>query len=231
MIGPLITQLLATIVLWGISGLAALTIGVVLAVGSQSTTALVRRGAEGAMLVTRGVPTSLLVVAAGLAALPHPVPAWLPNPFPGTSPAMALLAWAVVVALAFGSAGHLAVIIRTGYLSLGAGRLAQLRVLALPGRHRLWVVGRESAVASLAPVGARMVHHLHNTAFAALFPVVELFGWVQQQSYETFEVTRYAAIGAALYIGLSVLIWAATRALEARIGARPRRVPWLVNRP
>jgi ABC-type arginine/histidine transport system permease subunit len=67
-----------------------------------------------------------------------------------------------------------------------------------------------------------MVHHLHNTAFAALFPVVDLFGWIQQGAYETFEVTRYVAIGAAAYIVLSLLIWGGARLLEYRLGSPNR---------
>jgi ABC-type amino acid transport system permease subunit len=220
MIAGLATQLLATIVLWGASAFLALAIGVTMAAGSISRSRVFCAPSDGFILLTRGVPTSLLVVAAGLAALPYRPPTWLPNPFPGTSPGMALLAWAVTVALALGSAGHLAIIFRTGYRSLGATRLTQITVLGLPSGQRIALVARESAAASLAPTGARMVHHLHNTAFAALFPVADLFGWVQQRAYETFEVTRYAAIGAATYIVLSLLIWAATRALEHRLGAR-----------
>jgi ABC-type amino acid transport system permease subunit len=217
MAANLATQASATVVLWAISGTAALSLAVVLSLGSLAGAATWRRMADAAILLSRGVPTSLLVITAGLAALPHQPPDWLPNPFPGTSPGMSLLAWAVTIALAIGSAGHLAVIFRSGYRSLGAARLAQLTVLAIPTRHRIPAVAREAAAASLAPTGARMVHHLHNTAFAALFPVADLFGWIQQRSYETFEVTRYAAAGAAVYIVLSLVIWAATDGLERRL--------------
>jgi ABC-type arginine/histidine transport system permease subunit len=81
---------------------------------------------------------------------------------------------------------------------------------------------RESAGASSAPVGARLVHHLHNTAFAALFPVADFFGWVQQRANETFEVSRYAAVGIGVYVVLSALIWAAFRGLEQWLGV-PRQ--------
>lgn len=225
MAAQLATQVWATVVLWAISGGAALSLAATLAMGSLSNSVLSRRVADAVILVSRGIPTSLLVIAAGLAALPHQPPGWLPNPFPGTSPGMTLLAWAVTMALALGSAGHLAVIFRSGYRSLGTARLTQLTVLAMPARHRLPAVAREAAAASLAPAGTRMVHHLHNTAFAALFPVADLFGWIQQRSYETFEVTRYVATGAAIYIVLSLLIWLATQGLERRIrgvGASPR---------
>jgi ABC-type amino acid transport system permease subunit len=225
MSGSLFTPLLGSVVIWAISGSLALVFATALAVGSIGRSRPVRAAADTVILLTRGIPTSLLIIAAGLAALPHRPPGWLPDPFPGTSPGMTLLAWAVTVALAVGSAGHLAVIFRTGYHSLGEIRLDQLAVLAVPPTQRLRLIARESAAASLAPTGARMVHHLHNTAFAALFPVADLFGWVQQQAYETFEVTRYAAIGTGLYIVLSLLIWAATRTLEHRLGAGRRNGP------
>ncbi len=127
---------------------------------------------------------------------------------------MALVAWAVTVALAFGSTGHLAVIFRTGYQSLGSARHEQAAMLGLGTWRRLRLLAREAAPSTLAPTGARLVHHLHNTAFAALFPVADLFGWVQQRANETFEVGRYAAAGVAGYVVLSVLIWALCRGLE-----------------
>jgi ABC-type amino acid transport system permease subunit len=218
----IVTAILGTLVLWSASAIAALTLAVVLATGSLSRSSIARRSADLVILLTRGVPTSLLVVVAGLAALPQVPPAWLPNPFPGTSDGMALVGWAIAVALALGSTGHLAVIFRTGYRSLGTARLEQVRILGLTPRRKFRLLARESALASLAPTGARLVHHLHNTGFAALFPIVDLFGWVQGRSHETFEVTRYAAIGAGVYVALSFLIWAATRAIEHRLGSRRR---------
>jgi ABC-type arginine/histidine transport system permease subunit len=79
---------------------------------------------------------------------------------------------------------------------------------------------REAAAAGLAPTGARLVHHLHNTAFAALFPVADLFGWVQLQANASFEVTRYVFTGAAVYVVLSAVIWLAFRTVEAGVGGR-----------
>jgi len=224
-----LTPVLGTVVLWFLSASAAVTLAGALASASVSPRRLVRRPAEGFMLVTRGVPTSLLVIVAGLAAMPYPPPGWLPNPFPGTSSGMTLVAWAVTLALAFGSTGHLAVIFRTGYRAIGPIRLEQLRLLGLGAVDRGRIVVRESAKASLAPTGARLVHHLHNTGFAALFPVADLFGWIQQRSHETFEVSRFVAIGVTAYVVLSLLIWAVTRTLEARLGAP--RAPGAVPRP
>ncbi|GAA1028671.1 ABC transporter permease subunit [Virgisporangium ochraceum] len=220
----ILTPILGTVIIWAASAIAGLTLAALLATGSLSQSPLVRHPADLVILLTRGVPTSLLVVVAGLAAMPQVPPAWMPNPFPGTSDGMVLVAWAIVVALALGSTGHLAVIFRSGYRSLGTARLEQARVLGLSRWRRYRLLVRESATASLPPTGARMVHHLHNTAFAALFPVADLFGWVQGRSHETFEVTRYATIGAGVYVVLSFLIWTATRILEHRLGTR-RRTP------
>jgi len=220
MVPQFVTQLLGTVILWALSGTLALAVALALAAGSLSPRRAGRAGAKAVIAVTRGVPTSLLVVSAGIAAIPYRTPAWLPNPFPGTSSGLALVAWAVTVALAFGSTGHLAVIFRTGYEALGTARREQATALGLGPLARLHVLARECAASTLAPTSARLVHHLHNTAFAALFPVADLFGWVQQRANETFEVGRYAAVGVGGYVVLSFLVWAASRGLEPRL-ARP----------
>jgi ABC-type amino acid transport system permease subunit len=222
MVSALATPILGTMVLWALSAALSVTVASALAVGSLSRARALRAPADLLILLTRGVPTSLLVVLAGLAVVPFSAPGWLPNPFPGTSDGMALVGWAVTLALALGSTGHLAVIFRTGYRSLGRARLEQVMVLGMDAGRRFRLLVRESATASLAPTGARLVHHLHNTGFAALFPVVDLFGWVQQQSHETFQVSRYAAVGVAGYVLLSLLIWSATRAAEYRLGSARR---------
>jgi ABC-type amino acid transport system permease subunit len=69
----------------------------------------------------------------------------------------------------------------------------------------------------LGALGPRLVHHLHNTGFAALFPVTELFGGVVEMANETFEVSQAAAFGALIYIAMSQGIWLLTRALETRL--------------
>jgi len=214
MASAFVLQVIGTIVLWTLSAATAAALAVVVAALSLHRRRFVRGPAEAFITLTRGIPTSLLVVSAGIAALPHAPPSWLPNPFPGTSPGLAGVAWAVTLALALGSTGHLAVILRTGYLALGTPRMEQATVLGLRGTARLRLLARESAPATLAPLGARLVHHLHNTGFAALFPVADLFGWIQQRAHETFDVSRYVAIGVGTYVILSLLIWAGFRGLE-----------------
>jgi ABC-type amino acid transport system permease subunit len=219
-VSQFVAQTLGTTVLWSLSGAIALVVAVVLAAGSLQRGRLPRLAAGAVITLTRGVPTSLLVVAAGIVCLTMPAPGWLPDPFPGTTHGMALVAWGVTAALAFGSTGHLAIIFASGYRLLGAARHEQARVLGLGPLRRLRLMARETAASSLAPVGARLVHHLHNTAFAALFPVADLFGWVQERANETFEIGRYATAGVAGYMVLSFSIWALCRGLEHRL--RPR---------
>jgi ABC-type amino acid transport system permease subunit len=228
----MILYVAATVVLWLTSGFIAATLGVILAMLSVGPGRPGRLVSGAIITLTRGVPTSLLVVTAGVAALRIPAPGWLPDPFPGTQSGVALVAWSVAVALALGSTGHLAVIFRTGYQALGAYRRDQARVLGLGPLGRFALLARETGVTVIPPTGARLVHHLHNTAFAALFPVADLFGWVQNEVNTTFEVQRYALIGATMYICLSGLIWAGTKALEFLVrGGRARRRAVAIRNP
>jgi ABC-type amino acid transport system permease subunit len=225
----MMTYVAATAVLWLVSGLLAVSAGVVLTIASASARRPVRLAGEGLITITRGVPTSLLVVAAGVTAGTVPAPGWLPDPFPGTQRGAALMAWSVTVALALGSTGHLAVLFRTAYLALGTYRIEQARVLGLTPAARFMLVAREAGPTVVAPTGARLVHHLHNTAFAALFPVADLFGWVQDEANATFQVSRYILIGASAYVAMSAIIWAGARTLEFALpgghGKRPAQVP------
>jgi ABC-type amino acid transport system permease subunit len=207
----------ATFVLWAFSGALAVAAGLALAVGSRSTRRIWRWLSGAAITLTRGIPTSLLVVAAGLVSIRLTAPPWLPDVFPGTVSAAAPVAWAIVLALAFGSAGHFAVIFRAAHAALGRARLDQSVVLGMPYHRRLPLLAREAATAAIPPTAARLVHHLHNTAFAALFPVADLFGWIENGASATFDITRFVVAGGAGYVALSGLIWAGCKAAEVRL--------------
>jgi ABC-type amino acid transport system permease subunit len=208
----------ATCVLWALSGSLAVVGGLAAAAGAASTRVVWRRVSGVAITLSRGLPTSLLVVAAGVISIRIPPRSWLPDPFPGTPVQAAPVAWAVMVALAVGSAGHFAVIFQAAYATLGRERTEQALVLGLPPVRRLLLFTRESALAALPPTSARLVHHLHNTAFAALFPVADLFGWIENGANATFDITRYVVAGGAMYVLLSGLIWAGFKVLELRLG-------------
>jgi ABC-type arginine/histidine transport system permease subunit len=221
---PIAIYVLATGVIWAVSGGLAVGLGLLLVAFSISSSAARRRTGGLVITLTRGLPTSLLVVAGGVTAARLPAQRWLPNIFPGTPDGMQAVAWAVTVALALGSAGHLAVIFQTSLAALGRCRIEQTTVLGISQLQRLGLLAREAALTALAPTSARLVHHLHNTAFAALFPIVDLFGWVQERASATFDVTSYALIGAGIYVAMSGCIWAAGRSLERwlTIGSRSK---------
>jgi ABC-type amino acid transport system permease subunit len=213
-----------TLVLWLFSGALACLFGLTLAAGSLSGYRLVRAVSRSVIDVTRGVPTSLFVIAAGITLLRLPAAGQMPNIFPGTPDGFQHLAWGIMLALALGSAGHLAEIFRAARTSLGHSRLHQATVLGLRSSRRAALLAREAAVVALPPTSTRLIHHLHNTAFAALFPVTDFFGFIQAQANATFRVLDFALLGCAVYVAISALIWLIFRAVEAILQHRVVRV-------
>jgi ABC-type amino acid transport system permease subunit len=206
-----------TVVLWAVSGSMAVALGLGLAAGSLSVNRLLRHAARAGVNVTRGVPTSLFVIAAGIGMMRLSSAPGLPVIYPGTSAAFQHVAWGVVFALALGSAGHLAEIFRAAHSTLGQFRLEEATVLGLSRFNRSLLLMSECAAVALPPTGARLVHHLHNTAFAALFPVADLFGYVEGQASATFRVLDFVLLGCLIYVILSGLTWLLVRALEAAL--------------
>jgi ABC-type amino acid transport system permease subunit len=234
MSGDLGTAIWGTVVLWATSGALACLLGLFMTAGSLSMHRPLRFVARAAVNLTRGVPTSLFVVSAGIIMIRLPAASQLPGLFPGTPAGFQHVALAVMLALALGSAGHLAEIFRAARASLGHARLDQARALGLSRLTRAVLMARESAAVALPPTGARLVHHLHNTAFAALFPVTDLFGFVQHQASTTFRVAHFALVGSAVYVVLSGLIWLSFRGLEASLlhrVTRPTGNRALLSRP
>lgn len=212
-----------TIVIWAISAGLAVLMALVLTAGSLSRRRLVHLATRVCVHCIRGIPTSILVLAAGVGILSLGREGSAPAVFPATPPGYELLAWGIVLALALGSAGHLAEIFRSAHLTLGQARLDEVQILGLRSLRRAVLLVQEAVLTALPPTGARLVHHLHNTAFTALFPVTELFGYVQSRANESFEVVHYVVIGACVYVALSALIWTQTRVLEAWISRRVLR--------
>jgi ABC-type amino acid transport system permease subunit len=218
-----------TVALWAVSGSLAVGIALLLSSGSLSSRRPVRAVARSMVNLTRGVPTSLLVIAAGIAMIRLPAQASLPRLYPGTPASFQHVAWGVSIALALGSAGHLAQIFQSAREALGPSRLDEAKALGLSSSRQGLLIARECAAIALGPTGTRLVHHLHNTAFAALFPIIEVFGYVQEEANATFRVLEFALLGCGVYVALSGLIWLAFRSAEAalqhRLGKGPATVP------
>ncbi len=69
-----------------------------------------------------------------------------------------------------------------------------------------WLMFIEAAPAMIPPVCARLVHHLHNTAFIALFPITGIFAAMRTGVIETALVLEYIAIATVLFVALGALI-------------------------
>src|SRR4051812_19581616 len=98
---------LATIVLWAVSAIFGIALGFLLACGFASRFSLLRGISYALANLSRAIPTSFYVLATGVAAMRLP-PVTAPIFFVGTPPALQVVAFAICLALAFGSAGHIA---------------------------------------------------------------------------------------------------------------------------
>jgi ABC-type amino acid transport system permease subunit len=214
------TAIQGTLVIWVVSGALSCLLALALTLGSLSPNSFAKAVSRSVVNFTRGVPTSLFVIAAGITMFRLPGAIELPTIYPGTPDAFQHVAWGIVVALAAGSAGHLAEIFRSARAALGHYRLNQATALGLSRSRRALLLAREAAVVALAPTGTRLVHHLHNSAFAALFPVTDLFGFIQAQANATFRVLDYALLGCLVYSVLSGLVWLSFRGVEGLLAHR-----------
>lgn len=200
--------------LWTVSAVLAVGLGLTLVAGLENRHRAVRATATALTNLSRGVPTSLYVLAAGVLSMRLPLWHDAPLVFIGTARMFQTVALAVCVALAIGSAGHLAKILQSSWHALPRETRDQFTVLCLGRFDRIRLAFFECAPTVLPPLSARLVHHLHNTAFAALFPVVDLFGTVQGAAITSARVFQLVMLGAVAYAALSFIIWLASRAVE-----------------
>lgn len=208
-----------TVLIWATSSVIALVLATLLLAGSDATRPALRLFARAVVDTTRGMPTSLLVLGAGLGALrlgTRPLPAL----FPGTPAHFQLVAVAVVAAVGIGGAGHLTEIFRSARAAVGTSRLEQVHLLGMPPPRRWLLVVSEAAPTALAPTSARLVHQLHNTAFVAFFPIADVFGFVRSEASRSFDVMEVVLVGCLTYVVLSGLIWSASRSIEMALARR-----------
>jgi ABC-type arginine/histidine transport system permease subunit len=208
---------IAAAVLWSVSGTLALATAMVLARGLESQHRFAQAMAYGATFLSRSIPASLYVLAAGISSLRALSWIKVPNIFFGTVPIFQPVAFAVCLALAFSSSGHIAVIIQSSWRALPGATREQLAILDLGLFDRARLALSECAHSMLPPLSARLVHHLHNTAFAALFPVADLFGAIQGAADTSARVFLFVSLGAGAYACLSFAIWIALRAAESAL--------------
>lgn len=207
----------ATVVLWLVSAVMALGLALTFAIFPKRGGRLPQAIASALINVSRGVPTSLYVLLAGVAAMHLPLWQGAPVVFLDTLPVFQVVALAVCLALAFGSAGHIAVLIRSSWEAVPLKTRQQLNVLDLGLVTRIGLALSECAPTFMPPLSARLIHHLHNTAFASLFPVADLFGMIKGAADTSARVAFYVSVGALTYLLLSWAIWQGLRWIEVTL--------------
>lgn len=217
MYGEMIEGLYGTVMVWCVSAVLALIAGFVLAIGLENKNWFIKTATAWIVNLSRGVPTSIYVILGGLLVMKGASDISLPAIFPGTVEGFEPIAWAITFALAFGSSGHLAEIFVASYASLGRAKLEQMDSTGFSLCQKLLLIVRECACTAFPPVSTRMIHHLHNTAFASLFPIVELFGSIQTSASTSFKVFEITLVGCLMYIILSGCIWAVFRFSETAL--------------
>lgn len=211
-----------TLIVWLFSALLAIVMGVIFTSGLLSENTVVKTSVTWVVNLSRGIPTSLYVIIGGLLVIKGYSNFALPAIFPGTIDGFETVAWAIIFALAFGSSGHLAEIFVASYRSLDRATLEQLSAMGFSPWRKIVIATGECAYIGIPPTSTRMIHHLHNTAFAGLFPVVELFGSIQASASSTFRVFEITLIGCVLYILISGSIWLIFRILESLLTPQNR---------
>lgn len=220
MYDDLIIGLYGTIIIWLISMLLAILIGFLFTTGLLCQSLYIRFCVRWLVNISRGVPTSIYVIFGGLLVIKGSIGFSLPAIFPGTIEGFETIAWVICFTLAFGSSGHLAEIFVASYQSLGKPRIEQINAMGFSLTQKWLIIIRECAYIAIPPTSTRMIHHLHNTAFAGLFPVVELFGTIQASASENFRIFEITLIGCVLYILLSGLIWSIFRVSETLLAPK-----------
>jgi ABC-type amino acid transport system permease subunit len=163
---------------------------------------------------TRGIPTGFLVIMLGVFVLKFMPPINLEWKFPGTYSGFQALAWGAVIGLALGSSGHFAVIILAALGTVEVAFYDQMKLLDLSTHMQTRLIWHRIALSVGPPMCARFIHHMHNTAFVSLFPVIELFGVTRSLAINTTHVIEYMALATGIYTALSIAIWICFRYYE-----------------
>lgn len=208
------TAITASFLIWLSSSISSILIGLILVIAKNSEIHFIKKLSNFIIDLTRGIPTGFIVIGFGLGALRYLEFRELSSVFIGTLPSFQQMAWALVIALALGSSGHIAEIMHAAYSTLHPSLLEQTKILSLSLYSQILLIGREVLLPVLAPLGSRLVHHLHNTAFVSLFPVIDLFGYVKTQSNLSFRINEFVLLGSVIYILLSICIWSVFWSIE-----------------
>lgn len=198
---------LTTLFFFTISAVLALGMATVFCAASRSPWLIVRAVSCILLEVSRGVPTVVFVIVLGNVGMAREF-AWLgiEDVLPGVSWGFSVPAYFIIVGLAFSSSGHLSRIMEAALSTIPQDTARMIQTLKPSQMRVCWLMFMEAAPALIPPVCARLVHHLHNTAFIALFPITGIFAAMRTGVIETALVLEYIAVATVLFILLGALI-------------------------
>ncbi|WP_407330342.1 ABC transporter permease subunit [Enterovibrio sp. 27052020O] len=151
--------------------------------------------------VSRGVPTVVFVLLMGnLGLSPYFSVLDMEGVIPGVSWGFSVAAIFIIVGLAFSSSGHLAKIIEAAISTIKQDTIEYMETLQLGTWVKIKLVFIECAPALVPTVSARLVHHLHNTAFISMFPITGIFAAMRTGVVETALVIPYLVFATILFV-------------------------------
>jgi ABC-type amino acid transport system permease subunit len=214
-----------TLTFFGASAALSLAIAIGYLLALQLRVVWVSMAVTSLIEVSRGVPTVVFVLLMGNLGMAQQF-GWLEidGLLPGVSPGFTSTAVFVILGLAFSSSGHLARLIGAALATVPDDVATYARTLRLRPVPHLALLLRECAPALVGPVAARLTHHLHNTAFIALFPIADIFATMRRNVTETAMVIEHLAIAATAFLMIGFGISALAAAVERTLTGRGRRV-------
>ncbi|OEE67498.1 hypothetical protein A1OO_17280 [Enterovibrio norvegicus FF-33] len=192
---------LTTLVFFVLSAALSLLFAVIYVLCGRSHSLLLRMTSNVLIEVSRGVPTVVFVLLMGNVGLsPYFSGLDIEGVIPGVAWGFSVAATFIIVGLAFSSSGHLAKIIEAAISTIKQDTLEYMATLQLGTWVKIKLVFLECAPALVPTVSARLVHHLHNTAFISMFPITGIFAAMRTGVVETALVIPYLVFATILFV-------------------------------
>ena len=190
-----------TLLFFTLSAALSLIMAVFLCLGQISRFKIIRWTVVGLIELSRGVPTVVFVILLGNFGMAPYFSAFdTDTALPGVAWGFNVVAYFVILGLAFSSAGHLTYIFRAAISTISDDVWRYLNITKSRWHRAVSMIYIECAPALLPAVTARLVHHLHNTAFIAMFPITGIFGAMRSGIVETALVVEYILFSTLIYI-------------------------------
>lgn len=206
-----------TVVLAVLTSVAAMTVGLVAAIGRRSRRRFVPQVAGGFVELFRNVPALILMIFFAFA-VPNVFPADLRRTLFFDNAAVDLLSTitrlpipyygiAAATALTLNTGAHLAEILRSGMDAVPGDRIDAARSLGASARTAYFSITIPDGLRIAFPgVTNRLVHNLKNTALASFVAVPDAFNRIQGLITRTFDATNLLIAAAVIYLALATAL-------------------------